>query len=180
MLAASDAPPEVADQFAAHIVWQDQDPLLPERRYGIRLGNQEAEARVTDLVHRVDPETLEGLAAKTLGPGEVGYCKLALDRAVDFAPYRAAATAGAFEVFEPETGPFAGGLTLSGDYPEVRYPTIRALAEHLESGGGQRPDEAGPREQVGRAKRAAARAQLQRGARRGRGRPRRGRGSRKS
>ena len=110
--AGTDAPSASADQFAAHIVWQDQDPLLPERRYGIRLGNQEAEARVTDLVHRVDPETLEGLAAKTLGPGEVGYCKLALDRAVDFAPYRAAATAGAFEVFEPETGRALGAGTI--------------------------------------------------------------------
>ena len=29
------------------------------------------------------------------------------------------------ELFDPETGPFAGGLTLTGEFPEIRYPTIR-------------------------------------------------------
>jgi len=39
------------------------------------------------------------------------------------------------ELFDPATGPFAGGLTLTGDYPAIRYPTIRMpmpFAEHAE------------------------------------------------
>ncbi|PRP91353.1 hypothetical protein ENSA5_56190 [Enhygromyxa salina] len=39
------------------------------------------------------------------------------------------------EFFDPTLGPFAGGLMLSGPYPEVRYPTVRMpmpFAEHAE------------------------------------------------
>lgn len=39
------------------------------------------------------------------------------------------------ELFDPENGPFAGGLVHSGPYPEIRYPTVRMpipFAEHAE------------------------------------------------
>ena len=73
-----------ADQFAAHLVWTGRDPMLPERPYLIRLAGIEATVQVTDLPYRVDTDTMEHLAAKTLISGEIGYCKIALDRAVPF------------------------------------------------------------------------------------------------
>ena len=75
-------PPEAADQFAADLVWLDAEPMLPERRYAIRLANVSAVAQVTDLAHRIDVDTLGRMAAKTLGPNEIGYCKLSLGRPV--------------------------------------------------------------------------------------------------
>jgi hypothetical protein len=39
------------------------------------------------------------------------------------------------ELFDPDEGPFAGGLVHSGPYPEIHYPTIRMpipFAEHAE------------------------------------------------
>ncbi len=39
------------------------------------------------------------------------------------------------ELFDPDNGPFAGGLVYSGPYPEIRYPTIRMpipFAEHAD------------------------------------------------
>ena len=71
-----------ADQFAAHVFWVGGRPMLPERRYSIRFAGASAVAQVTDLVHRIDLDTLGRMAAKTLGPDEIGYCKLALDRPV--------------------------------------------------------------------------------------------------
>ena len=110
---AQDATPSAeADQFAAHVIWQGSDPLLPERGYRIRLGAGEAGLRVTDLVHRVDPGTLEGLAAKTLGPGEIGYCKLALDRALAFDPYSRNPATGAFALLDPATDEIVGAGTI--------------------------------------------------------------------
>ena len=50
----------------------------PERRYAIRLANVSAVAQVTDLAHRIDVDTLGRMATKTLGPNEIGYCKLSL------------------------------------------------------------------------------------------------------
>lgn len=96
VLADPESPPEVVDQFAAHIIWMDSEPMLPERSYVARFASAQAEARVMDLAHQVDVNTLEHLAAKTLGLNEVGYCKVALDRAVAFDPYRENRQTGAF------------------------------------------------------------------------------------
>jgi bifunctional enzyme CysN/CysC len=34
VIAAAGDPPQVADQFAAHVLWMDEAPLLPGRRTG--------------------------------------------------------------------------------------------------------------------------------------------------
>jgi len=108
MLVPADAMPEVADQFAAHIVWMDDEPLLPERVYRLRFATAEASGRVTDLVHKVDVTNLDQLAAKTLGLNEVGYCKLALDRAVAFDPYANNRQTGSFVLIDAYTNATVG------------------------------------------------------------------------
>lgn len=100
--------PDVADQFAAHVIWMDADAMLPERSYVIRLANATATAQVTDLVHRIDVNTLEHLAAKTLELNEVGYCKIALDRAVAFDSYGDNRQAGAFVLIDKFTNATVG------------------------------------------------------------------------
>ena len=101
-------PPAVADQFAAHLIWLDGSAMLPGRTYAIRIGTASATAQVTDLVHRVDVDTLKHLAAKTLERDEVGYCKLALDRRVAFDPYSDNRSTGAFVLIDKFTGVTAG------------------------------------------------------------------------
>ena len=83
-IAEGDRLSEAADQFAAHIVWMDARPMLPERRYAIRFAGASAIAQITDLAHRIDVDTLGRMAAKTLESNEIGYCKLSLDRPVSF------------------------------------------------------------------------------------------------
>ena len=100
--------PEVADQFAAHIVWMDTEPLLPERTYHIRFATAQASGRVTDLVHHVDVNTLDQLAAKTLQLNEVGYCKLSLDRAVAFDAYGDNRATGSFVLIDAFTNATVG------------------------------------------------------------------------
>ncbi|EQD61072.1 bifunctional sulfate adenylyltransferase subunit 1/adenylylsulfate kinase protein, partial [mine drainage metagenome] len=39
VIAAANAPPEVADQFACHLLWMSEQPLLPGRPYELRLGS---------------------------------------------------------------------------------------------------------------------------------------------
>ena len=101
-------PPAAADQFAAHLIWLDGSAMLPGRPYAIRIGTVSATAQVTDLVHRVDVDTLRHLAAKTLERDEVGYCKLALDRRVAFDPYSENRRTGAFVLIDKFTGATAG------------------------------------------------------------------------
>ncbi len=87
VLAAADAPLEVADQFEATLVWMDEEPLLPGRPYLIRLGTRQAGVQVTDLKHRVNVNTLEPQPATRLELNAIAVAKLSLDAPVAFAPY---------------------------------------------------------------------------------------------
>ena len=108
VLSLEDKAVSQSDQFAAHIIWMDKDPMLPERSYLIRFGNRTATAQITDLRHRVDVNSLEQLAAKTLELNEVGYCNLALDKEVAFDPYKTNRETGCFVLIDKFTNATVG------------------------------------------------------------------------
>ena len=108
VIADRNRPPVSADQFAAHLLWLDGPAMLPERTYAIQIGTASATAQVTDLVHRVDADTLKHLAAKKLEADEIGYCKFALDRRLAFDPYSENRRTGAFVLIDKYTGARAG------------------------------------------------------------------------
>ncbi len=95
-IADADSPPGVANQFAAHLIWMDTQPMLPERSYAFRFASASGFARVTDLAHRIDARSQERLAARTLGLNEIGYGNIAFDRAVPFDPYSENRRTGGF------------------------------------------------------------------------------------
>ena len=101
MLSETDRLPDLADQFAAHLIWIDTDPMVPARRYSARFAGGSAVAQITELAHRVDLDGLGGMAAKTLKSNEIGYCKISLDRAVPFDPYEDNRATGAFVLIDP-------------------------------------------------------------------------------
>jgi bifunctional enzyme CysN/CysC len=96
VIATAARAPEIADQFAAHLLWMGDRPLLPGRPYWLRIGTREVGAQVTEIKHRVDVNTQEELAAKSLELNEVGYCNLYLDQAVAFEAYADNRELGAF------------------------------------------------------------------------------------
>ncbi len=103
VLAEKGKEPDVADQFAAHLIWMDKEAMLPERTYIIRIATAMATVQVTDLVHQIDVNTRGKLAAKKLHKNEIGYCKLALDQAVAFDTYANNDQTGIFELFDKFT-----------------------------------------------------------------------------
>ena len=108
IVADADSPPEVADQFAVHLIWMDTQPMLPERSYSFRLACTSALAQITDLTHRIDVTTQGHSAAKTLKLNEIGYCKISLDRAVQFHPYSENRQLGGFVLIDRATNATAG------------------------------------------------------------------------
>ena len=48
------SPPEFADQFAAHVLWMSEAPLLPGRPYLLKIGPRTVPATVTAIRHRLD------------------------------------------------------------------------------------------------------------------------------
>jgi bifunctional enzyme CysN/CysC len=87
MLAAADARPDFCDQFLAKIVWMQAEPLLPGRKYLMKIGADLVAAQVSEIKHRINVDTFEETAARRLALNEIGVCNLAADRAVAFDPY---------------------------------------------------------------------------------------------
>ncbi len=96
MLAAMRDRPQVADQFAAHLVWMSNDKLLPGRSYLMKINHATVAATVTDIHHRLDINGLSKLAAKTLELNEIGVCNMSVARPLPFDPYAENRETGAF------------------------------------------------------------------------------------
>jgi len=112
VIAAASDPPEVADQFAAHLLWMGDERMLPGRPYLLKLGTRTVGASITEIKHRVDPDTQEHLAAKHLELNEIGYCNLHLDQAIAFEPYARSRTLGGFILIDRQSNATVGAGTL--------------------------------------------------------------------
>ena len=112
VIAAAGDPPEVADQFAAHVLWMDEAALLPGRPYWLQIGTRTVAASVSEIKHRVDVDTQERLAAKRLELNEVGWCNLALDEPIVFEPYARNRTLGGFILIDRHSNATVAAGTL--------------------------------------------------------------------
>jgi bifunctional enzyme CysN/CysC len=96
VLAAADAPPAVANQFEATIIWMHDEPLLQGRAYLLKLAAKTVTATVAPIKYRVNINTLEHLAAKKLDLNDIGVCGLELSSAIAFEPYADSRVLGGF------------------------------------------------------------------------------------
>ena len=87
VLATSDNPPAVADQFEATVVWFDDEALLPGRSYLMKIGARTLAAQVTEPKYKVNVNTLEHLAAKRLDLNEIGVVNISTDAPIAFDAY---------------------------------------------------------------------------------------------
>jgi bifunctional enzyme CysN/CysC len=103
----------VADQFAAHLLWMEEAPLLPGRSYWLKIGARTVSAQVTEIKHKIDVNTQDSLAAKRLELNEVGYCNLSLDHAIAFESYEHCREMGAFILIDRQSNNTVAAGTLN-------------------------------------------------------------------
>jgi bifunctional enzyme CysN/CysC len=108
VLAAAGAPPEVADQFEATLVWMHERPMLQGRAYRMKIGAQTVSATVAPLKYKVNVNTLEHVAAKKLELNDIGVCGLELDRPIVFTPYSENRDLGGFILIDRLTNNTVG------------------------------------------------------------------------
>jgi bifunctional enzyme CysN/CysC len=96
VLAAVDAPPQVADQFEATVVALHDDAILQGRSYAMKIGTKTVSATVSPLKFRMDVNTLEHMAAERLEVNDIGVCELELDQPIAFEPYEHSRELGGF------------------------------------------------------------------------------------
>jgi bifunctional enzyme CysN/CysC len=96
VIAAADAPPQVSDQFESTIVWMSDEPMTVGRGYWLKLGTQMVSVTVQEPKFKVDVNSMEHLAAKTLELNEIGVAEIATDKPIVFEPYEADQALGGF------------------------------------------------------------------------------------
>jgi bifunctional enzyme CysN/CysC len=96
LLVRPEMPAEFADQFAAHLVWMKDEPLVPGRSYWLKLGTRTVSATVTALKHRIDVESGAHVAARALDINEIGFCNVATSVPIAFDPYKVGRETGGF------------------------------------------------------------------------------------
>lgn len=100
VLCAAHSPAEVADQFEATLVWMSEEEMLPGRPYLLKAGAGTVGATITEPKYKLNVDTLEHLAARTLALNDIGVCNLSLQRPVAFEPYKTSRRLGAFVLID--------------------------------------------------------------------------------
>ena len=90
-----------ADQFASHLIWMDQEPMLPERNYIFRFNNSYINGKITDLVHSININSYEEVASKKLNLNDIAYCKVAIDKMHGISSYSNNKKLGSFVIIDP-------------------------------------------------------------------------------
>jgi bifunctional enzyme CysN/CysC len=96
VISAADAPPEVADQFEATLVWLNEEALHVGRAYWLKLASQTVSATVQQPKYAVNVNTMERVAVKTLELNAIGVAELATDKPLVFEAYADNRTLGGF------------------------------------------------------------------------------------
>ncbi len=120
------ARPAVADQFAAHLLWMDEEALLPGRQYLMRIGNLWTPCSVTAIKHGIDVNTLEHQPARQVELNGIAFCNLSTAQPVPFDPYEENRATGAFILVDRFTNRTAGAGMIA-------FPLRRATNIHHES-----------------------------------------------
>ncbi|VVT00020.1 sulfate adenylyltransferase subunit CysN [Erythrobacter sp. EC-HK427] len=113
VLCVADNPPEVADQFEATLVWLNDEDLHVGRGYWLKIGTQTVSATVQQPKYRVDVNTMDKLAAKTLSLNDIGVAEVYADKPIVFEPYADSRTLGGFILIDKITNATVGAGLLN-------------------------------------------------------------------
>ncbi len=108
VICAADDPVDSSDQFGVHMVWMDSNALLPGRQYYAKTQNKTVSATVTDIKHKIDINTGEHQAGKTLELNEIGVCNISFDQRIAFTPYKDNRGLGSFILIDRHTNNTVG------------------------------------------------------------------------
>lgn len=126
VIATSETPPEISDQFDTTIIWLSEEPMLPGRSYRMKTSSRLVSATVNAPKHKTDVNTLQKLPAKTLQLNEIGNCTLAVDRPIAFDSYNENRQTGSFILIDRMSNNTVGmGM--------INFPLRRAANIHWQN-----------------------------------------------
>ncbi len=127
VIAAEPSPP-LAEELAAWVVWMDETPLFRGRAYTLMLGTRSVTATVTDIVNRLDMDTLAAEPVRELHLNEIGEVMLSLAQPVACETYAASRELGGFILVDRLTR----GTVGAGMVTEARTGRADIYWHHLD------------------------------------------------
>jgi sulfate adenylyltransferase subunit 1 (EFTu-like GTPase family) len=114
MLAAELNPPHSGRRFSANLVWMNARPLGERHGYLLKHTTQTVQARVRQVRHRVNIQTLESEPANSLELNEIGLVEIETHRPLFFDSYARNRATGGFILIDSLTNEtVAAGMIVS-------------------------------------------------------------------
>ncbi len=113
VIAIAENPPQAADQFEAHIVWMDDEALIPGRAYWLKLATQTVSATIAQPKYQININNMEHLASKTLELNAIGVSVITTDRNLVFESYSENRNLGGFILVDKLTNATVGAGMLN-------------------------------------------------------------------
>ncbi|MGL4473142.1 MAG: sulfate adenylyltransferase subunit CysN [Shewanella sp.] len=88
MLASVDAPPQLASEVSADLVWMDEAPLVLGKLYNVKAGHKLIQATVTAIEYLLDVNSYQQLAATSLHLNGIARVNLRLSEPLAFDAYQ--------------------------------------------------------------------------------------------
>jgi sulfate adenylyltransferase large subunit len=147
MLVAPGDRPERALRFEATLVWMNEKAAVAERPYLLKHTTQTLSARIVEIRHRVDVQTLAAQSAGELRLNEIGAVLVETQRPLFVDPYRRNRFTGSFILLDPLTNETLGAgmiesavaeaadaprsavIAIAGN-PDVLWAAARRLVEN--------------------------------------------------
>ncbi len=146
--------PRMSETLDAMIVWMDEKPLVPGKRYELKHMSKKVGGAVSSIRYRIDVDTFHRQKASELALNEIGRCTLSLNEAIAFDPYRANRATGAFILVDRLSNATVGaGMVIdrsrvqewtehwetAPSSPALRSETSHVSSEERAARFGQRP-----------------------------------------
>ncbi len=103
VIALSDHPLEMTDQFESTLVWMHEEPGLVGRAFELKLGHQWANASITSLKYRIDVDTHAHESCRRLRLNDIAVANLALSKPLVFETYADSPALGGFILIDKFT-----------------------------------------------------------------------------
>jgi sulfate adenylyltransferase large subunit len=114
MLVADNDPAQVGRRFQALVVWMNEKPLVARQSYLLKQTTQMVQARIREVRHRVNIDTLEREPDDRLEMNEIGLVEVETHRPVFFDAYSKNRATGSLILIDPLSNEtIAAGMIVS-------------------------------------------------------------------
>ena len=114
--------PTVQQRFDATLCWMNEQPLDPATGYVLMHTTRQVQAMVSEVVYRIDVDTLHREDVDSLGLNDVGRVEITTSAPVFFDPYAQNTLTGSFILVDPHTHLTVAAGMIRGEVKEPPAP----------------------------------------------------------